>query len=514
MPSRSLPGVVLIVVLAAAGGCTSLPPRPELPISASLPVGSTASLDRLLAPEEARHEAASGFSLVADGPTAFALRAAAVRAAERSIDIQTYIWHDDLTGKALADAVLEAADRGVRVRMLLDDLDARAKNRALLALDSHPNIEVRVFHPFASRSGGLAMFGEMMGSFGRLNRRMHAKNWIVDNRLALSGGRNVGDEYFTASEESNFADLDYAIAGPMVRGISESFDRYWNHDAVYPVALLSSTDEIAEASLDAVRSALKEATSRLSASPYAATLLATDRVQRLVHGDFSFVWTPACHFAADAPDKDASTGPLANSSVLAYLLPRLQEARQEVLIASPYFVPGEAGTRTLAELARRGVRVRILTNSLAANDVAAVHGGYARYRRALLEAGIELWELKPHDDTQVALSFLGQSNASLHAKALSIDHDAVFVGSYNLDPRSTRLNNEQGVMVTHPVVGTAFAELFARETEGARAWRVTLQDGELRWSDGTSELDDEPDASLSRRFQAWLARVLPVEPML
>jgi putative cardiolipin synthase len=410
--------------------------------------------------------------------------------------------------------VLEAADRGVRVRMLLDDLDARAKTHALLALDSHPNIEVRLFHPFASRTGSLAMFGEMMGSFGRLNRRMHAKNWIVDNRLALSGGRNVGDEYFTASDEANFADLDYAVVGPTVRDISASFDRYWNHGSVYPIAALGSPDELAAASLDPVRAILREATAQLAGSPYAGTFLSTDRVQRMVRGEFSFIWTRDYKFAADLPDKDIETGPLASSSVLALLLPQLQQARREILIASPYFVPGEAGTRTLAEIARRGVRVRILTNSLAANDVAAVHGGYTRYRRALLEAGIELWELKPHDDAQVAQSFLGASNASLHAKALAIDHDSVFVGSYNLDPRSTRLNNEQGVLVTHPVVGTAFAQLFARETEGARAWRVSLHEGQLQWSDGQRVLDHEPDASLSRRFQAWLARVLPVEPML
>ena len=216
------------VLLLLAAGCAQLPPRPEAPVDSAVALGTGTRLDDGIAPAQQRHPGQSGFRLVSEGPEAFAVRAHATRIAGRSVDVQTYIWHGDQTGLALAYLLLQAADRGVKVRLLVDDMDARAKNDGLAALDAHPNIAVRMFNPLPSRSGSMAFIGDLLGDAKRLNRRMHNKTWIADNRIAIVGGRNLGDEYFGASEEVNFVDLDFAMVGPVVQDASASFDRYWN----------------------------------------------------------------------------------------------------------------------------------------------------------------------------------------------------------------------------------------------------------------------------------------------
>src|SRR4051794_20420047 len=220
--------VLVGVCLGLGAGCAHLPDRPVLPSETTPPPSQDAALDQVLAAAETEHPGDSGFRLVIEGTEAFALRAHSAQLAQRSLDVQTYIWHADATGLFLAQRLLEAADRGVRVRLLLDDMDARAKSEGFAALAAHPHVEVRMFNPFATRSGGLRLAGEGMRDFGRINRRMHNKSWIADNRIALVGGRNLGDEYFAASDEVNFVDLDFAMVGPVVRDVSASFDHFWN----------------------------------------------------------------------------------------------------------------------------------------------------------------------------------------------------------------------------------------------------------------------------------------------
>ena len=236
---RRLLSVLVVVSLA---GCASLEPRPDLPVQSALPEGQGPVLDEKIAPAEAAHAGESGFRLVRDGPEAFAIRARTAKIAGRSLDVQTYIWNADGTGMALAYRLLEAADRGVKVRLLVDDMDARSKNYGFAALDAHPNISVRMFNPFQSRAGALTFMFEAMGSFSRINRRMHNKTWIADNRIAIVGGRNLGDEYFGASDEVNFVDLDFAMIGPIVREASASFDKYWNSPLAYPMDVLAPKD--------------------------------------------------------------------------------------------------------------------------------------------------------------------------------------------------------------------------------------------------------------------------------
>ena len=505
---------LLVASLLALGACAQLPSRPELPPDAALPPGDTSRLDQLVAPAEADHPGQSGFLLLDDGPEAFVVRAKVAGLAQRSIDVQTYIWHADLTGPFLALQLLDAADRGVGVRLLVDDMDARAKNAGFAALDAHPRITVRMFNPFASREGFFGFIGEGLTSFKRINHRMHNKTWIADNRVAIVGGRNLGDEYFGASDGANFVDLDFAMVGDVVRDASASFDRYWNSPATYPMVVLDR-ERVNDEALAELRGWLADTTDDIGQSAYAAVLRDDENVQRLLSGNAAMHWTSDYQFVSDDPLK--ATLPEddpGRSEVITALLPYLRQTQNDLSIISPYFVPGDSGTASMVELAQSGKTVSILTNSLAANDVAAVHGGYSRYRKALLEGGVTLHELKPVAGETPNASLVGSSGASLHTKALVIDDDRLFVGSYNLDPRSTMLNCEQGVLVEDPALAQQLRAIIARQTSPERAWAVTLNEGELSWTDGEQTFDHDPDATWGQRFQAWFARTFRLDAQL
>jgi putative cardiolipin synthase len=504
-------GWPLLLLLAA--GCAQLPPRPAMPVETAVPVGTGTELDRLTATQEERHPGESGFRLVSDGPEGFAIRALGAHIAGRSIDVQTYIWNGDTTGLALAYVLLQAADRGVKVRLLVDDMDARAKNDGLSALDAHPNIEVRMFNPLPSRSGTMAFFVDFLGDSKRLNHRMHNKTWIADNRIAIVGGRNLGDEYFGADAEVNFVDLDFAMVGPVVRDASASFDRYWNSEVVYPISLLSP-ENVNPESLEQLRGKLAAAMEEAKKSRYAAALRDDDALKQLGHGDRHVAWTSTYRFIADDPSKATKDKDRENSNVLAAIVPLLRDAQKDMTIISPYFVPGNDGTASLVRSAEAGKGIRILTNSLAANDVAMVYGAYVEYREELLESGVQLWELKPLPGSKTTYSMFGSGGSSLHTKGLSVDEETLVVGSYNLDARSTELNTEQVVMVGSPVLARQFMGIFDQQVSGDRSWKVTLSDGHTTWTDGVKSYDSAPEASAGRKFQAWLAGVLPVEAQL
>jgi len=509
----------LTVLIAAAllgyfAACAQLDPRPPLPEEAALAVADDTPLDQATAPLEASHPDESAFRLVVEGMEAFVVRVQSARMAKRSLDVQSYIWHADLTGLYFANELLLAADRGVRVRVLLDDVDARKNNDAIAALSAHPNIEVRTFNPFASRRGSLRMLGEGMRSFSRINRRMHNKSWIADNRLALVGGRNIGDEYFGASDEVNFVDLDFAMIGPVVRQASASFDEYWNSSSAYPMQLLDP-DNVSVEALNRLRPELAAQARRAAYSPYAQALRTNDAIKRMVEGDWPVQWARKYQFVADDPNKvTMQERDARRAQVSAALVPMAQSAQTRLSIISPYFVPGDRGTALLSDVARAGRDVRVLTNSLIANDVAAVHGGYSRYREPLLEAGVQIWELKPLTESKAESSFFGSSGASLHTKALAVDGRSLFVGSYNLDPRSAWLNCEQGVLVENDALAQQLEQIFRNQTRGENAWHVALEEGKMAWSDGHEHLVKEPHASWGRRFQAWFARAFHLDAQL
>ncbi len=507
---------VLSLCLLALAACSSLPERPVLPDAFAPPPATQGELALRAGPAETRHPGQSGFRLLSNGTEAYALRMYSAQVATRSLDIQTYIWTADLTGKMLAQRALAAADRGVHVRILVDDMDARAKNAGFAGLDAHENIEVRIFNPFASRSGKASHIGELVTSFRRLNHRMHNKSWIADNRVAVVGGRNLGDEYFNASAGSNFVDLDLAMVGPIVRQVSDGFDRYWNAHSNYPIAAVSP-GAVTPAALERVRGILQGTPAELAASPYANVLREDPDVQRLLTGGVSLHWTAQWTFASDDPLKLDLKGNVSNmdrSVVLSTLAPAIRAAQSELHLISPYFVPGPVATQTLVTSAIAGIDVRVLTNSLAATDVAAVHGGYMRYREELIDGGVKVWELKPTNDADSDFSLRGSSGSSLHTKAVIIDDRQVFIGSFNLDPRSTSINTEQGVLVAHPELAQELETIYEEQLQGSHAWRVERVDGKLQWSDGTQTFTSDPEASGFRRFVAWLTKLLPIESQL
>ena len=505
---------LLALTLLALNACAQLQPRAELPMELATPTASTTPLDHAFEQAEALHPGESAFRLLIEGTEAFVARMQSARMAVRSVDVQTYIWHADLTGRFLAHQLLESADRGVRVRLLLDDMDARAKSAHFAALSAHPQIEVRVFNPFASRKGTLNLVSEGARNFKRINRRMHNKTWIADNRFAIVGGRNLGDEYFGASDEVNFVDLDFGMIGPVVRDASASFDRYWNSPFAYPLELLDASAADA-GSLEKLRKYLARHANETKDSHYARALREDPAIQRLASGESPMQWSGNYRFVADDPLKISMEKRDAHrAAVSAVILPAMRDAKSALDVISPYFVPGDKGSTGLVNTARAGSQVRILTNSLAANDVSAVHGGYSRYRKKLLKGGVQLWELKPLAGEKKDSSMFGSSGASLHTKALSIDHRTLFVGSYNLDPRSTWLNCEQGVLVESPALVTQFRAIFEAQTAGSHAWRVTREAGELRWADDHGVTSKEPQTSFAQRMQAWFARVLRIDAQL
>ena len=459
----------------------------------------------------------SAYRLVAGAEDAFALRMRTAALAGRSLDVQYYMWHDDLTGRLLAGELMQAADRGVRVRVLVDDLYAQGLDAALANVDAHPNLEIRVFNPFRSRTSGIGNAWEFIATGGRVNHRMHNKLWIADGRLAIVGGRNIGDEYFGAHGEFNFGDLGVLLAGQAAVDASAHFDDYWNSASAIPLSAFAKADDRA-AAMDTARAAFAAHREAAAGSDYVARILRLRdegalglRLPELRRGG-------AVTVLADDPRKaEGGDRPLLMLDAMVELLGR---AQREAIVVSPYFVPMRRGSDVLLGLRERGVQVAVLTNSLAANDVAAVHGGYSRWRRRLLEGGVAIHELKPlpgtggeDDDGRI-----GSSRASLHTKAVVVDRRYAFVGSFNMDPRSARLNTEGGVLVDDPAFATEVRAQYAAAANRARSWEVRLVDGRMRWFDEVDGrevvLKSDPEASAGRRFTAFLFRLLPLDRQL
>lgn len=511
---RRLGIVLLILIVASAVALYSYGRFAEGargPASSSLPTAAgTTALDRAIAPLLAAHPGQSGMALLSDNLDAFTVRAASTRAAERSLDLQYYIWNHDFTGNLLSYEVLRAADRGVRVRLLLDDMTAHGKDSHLAALDAHPNIEVRLFNPSRSRAGVLGRATEMLLRPMAMNRRMHNKAWIADGRVAVVGGRNVGDEYFDAASQTNFLDLDAVLLGPAVTQTATIFDDFWNSPSVIPLAALTKAEDGA---LEKLRENGDAGYRSMQATDYVARLRRSPGVRALVGGN-TLHWLDDVGVYSDPATKGQGEG---QPQWLVHRLGKaMGEAKRDLRIISPYFVPGDEGTRWLVGKQAQGVDVSVLTNSLAANDVMAVHGGYAPYRVPLLQGGVALFELMPHGKQDSSL--FGSSGASLHTKAFAVDGEGGFIGSFNLDPRSVNLNTEMGILFRDRNAATALLDSYEAKIAADRSYRVRLQDGSLRWEDASQQparvWDREPEASVWRRWTARAIGWLPVESQL
>ena len=455
------------------------------------------------------HPGHSGLYQLPGAEDAFAARALLAAAAERSIDAQYYIWHDDVTGRLLFDALCKAADRGVRVRLLLDDNNTGGLDPTIATLAAHRNIFVRLFNPLVNRR---ARWTNYVFAFSRVNHRMHNKSFTVDGQVTIIGGRNVGDEYFGAGGAVAFEDLDVLAVGPVVREVSESFDAFWNSASAYPALTIVAG---VSPETGAQRLASLAAThSEPAATNYLKALRHSQLASALSAHQLPLEWADV-RLVGDDPRKV-----FADDREL-LLLPRLLELMghpdAQLDLVSPYLVPGEEGTKHLAALATRGVHIRVLTNSLASNDVAAVHAGYAKRRKPLLRAGVKLYERKPRGSGAERTTKHG-SSASLHAKTFQIDGVRAFVGSFNFDPRSARLNTELGFVIDSRPLATRLRSFF--DTEMPRlAYQVVLdKDGDLQWIETTSDGDKiygtEPDTSAWRRGAVHVLSFLPIDWLL
>ena len=507
-------GLVTVVLL---GGCAaSLPLLEGRTASSALSDTSGTRLGRALAPDMAAHPGKSGIHALSNPRDAFAARVVLAAAADKSLDVQYYIWHDDIAGYLLFEALWQAAERGVRVRLLLDDNNTAGMDSTLAALDLHPNIELRLYNPFVQRDARALAF---LTDFGRLNRRMHNKSFTADDRVTVVGGRNIGDEYFGVGSGVVFVDLDVVAVGPAVGEVSQQFDLYWNSASAYPAAcLLGAPSTPGAAELQAHFSAARADPQSVA---YLEAVRTTPVVRDLLARKLSFEWAGA-QLVHDDPAKTLDTTKRVDVLLFPDLVRAIGQPQKSLDLVSPYFVPGEEGTAALAAMADRGVAVRILTNSLAASDVSAVHAGYAKRRVELLRAGVRLYELKPTAGQELPDSGSGKGSSSssgLHAKTFAVDRDRIFVGSFNFDPRSAMLNTEMGLVIHSPVLARGLAEGFDTDVPLV-AYEVRLApDGRsLQWVErsvvGEKFFDIEPETNAMRRLGVGVMSVLPIEWLL
>jgi putative cardiolipin synthase len=515
---------VYLILLSALSvtGCASLPTDYQRTPTYTLEDTSETKLHSVIQPLVEAHPDKSGFHALSDGIDAFAARVMMVQAAQKSIDVQYYIWHDDLTGRVLHNQLLAAADRGVRVRMLLDDMDTAGKHEVLHIIDAHPNIEVRLFNPFAGRGSRI---GDYLTDARRINHRMHNKTITADNQATIFGGRNIGDEYFDASGHVGFSDLDAFAIGPVVDEVSRGFDLYWNSQWVYPLAAFKPGEAVTEEMINRFREQSDAYIEEARSSKYAAAIRQLDIVNMTGMEEMDFTWGRWV-LVYDHPSKVEATEITEETHLGPKLRKAMDKAQDELIIVSPYFVPGSNFTEYLVGLVDRGVRVRIMTNSLAANDVPMVHAGYQRYREALISGGVELYEFKPikhvgienEDVIKQKKKWMGSSRASLHGKYFGFDQRYIFIGSFNLDARSVVINTELGAYFESPEYGTLLAKAFD-ETAMTKGYRVLLNDdNELEWvtleAGKEVRFDVEPETSFWKRFSTDFLSIFVPESQL
>ena len=506
---RAAPAFLAALLLA---GCGTLPPQVERPESAALKPSPDSPLVRIAQASIPSPEL-SGFRLMPVGVYALDTRIQLARRAKHSLDLQYYLIQNDATGRLLLRNVRDAALRGVRVRLLVDDLYTSGGDPLFIGISAFPNVEVRLFNPFCcGRESLLNKYTASLADFGRLNHRMHNKLFIADGAMVVAGGRNIADEYFMRSMTDNFVDMDAFIVGAVVPQLAAIYDTYWNSAQVYPVQSIIHTDFNREQLQRSFNSLVDEGEQMMSLTLPPVDILGYGPVSEdLDAGRVGLIWGKATAFA-DSPAKvTATSDEMARSmSVSMNIMDMVMAARTEVVISSPYFIPGPRGVAAFGELRKRDVKVTILTNSLASNDEPLVHTGYARYRSELLKSGVDLYELSP---TRILrnkrLMFPGMSVGRLHAKTAVFDRSKVFIGSMNLDPRSASKNTELGIIAEAPQLAREVIRVIQiSKLQSAYRLRFGPDGQKLEWltmdDEGDVVLSEEPDVTPFMRFQNML----------
>lgn len=510
-------GVILLRIFSSF---TGLPDNSERSRSETITDTGDTRLAQLFEERVANHAGQNGYFELPQGRDAFAARAVLARTADKSIDTQYYMWHQDTVGRLLIYELIRAADRGVRVRLLVDDMYGSDGQETWLALDVHPSIEVRLFAPYSRRQPKYLQF---LTRFKDVNARMHTKTFTADNQATIVGGRNIGSEYFDADPSLAFADNDVLVIGPAASQVSEEFNDYWNGDYAYPVSTLLKP--ASEADLESLRNQEEDFYANSSTSTYVEAVRNGDLAQSLRDGTAKLDWGSGTIIHDSWKKRDQSYDGWNDDLLITQLKPHITAAQSEVIMISPYFVPGEQDVAMFCDLAQKGVRVRILTNSLASNDVAAVHAGYTKHRKQLLRCGIELYELDEHlrTDERRAFDWLpGLEKSSLHAKTLIIDRSKLFVGSFNYDQRSLYLNTEIGIVFEQPEIAGRSTDKFDQNIEDVsfKVELVTADNGKesLRWhsvEDGKPvTYDKEPNVGNGTKLAVWFLRLLPIDWLL
>ena len=509
---RQLPTLLASLAVIVLAGCGTLPQRPETFQSTALPPSAESPLVRtveasLPAPE------LTGFRLMPLGAYSLDARIQLARRARYSLDVQYYLIQNDMTGRLLLRNLRDAAMRGVRVRVLVDDLYTSGGDPLFIGLTAFPNVEVRLFNPFCcGRDSLTSKYVASLADFGRLNHRMHNKLFIADGAMAVAGGRNIADEYFMRSATDNFVDMDAFVVGAVVPQLGRIFDAYWNSPQVYPAETIIRTSLDREQLQRQFNVLVDEGEQMMVVAPPPIDILGYGPISDdLEAGRLGLVWGKATAYA-DSPAKvTATSDEMARSmSVTMNVMDLVMASKSEVVLSSPYFIPGPKGVQAFGELRNRNVKITILTNSLASNDEPLVHTGYARYRVDLLKTGVDLYELSP---TRIVrnkrLMLPGASVGRLHAKTAVIDRSIVFIGSMNLDPRSASKNTELGIIADCPQLAREVIRVI-HISKLQSAYRLRFaQDGQsLEWltmdDDGDVVLSDEPDVTSWMRLQNML----------
>jgi putative cardiolipin synthase len=492
--------VFSLLLSACATAPFDYPREEEYAIAADTPTALKDSVDGWLA----KHPGPSGFYPLVDGMSALGARIRLIERAEKSIDAQYFLMKADTAGHVFAGALLRAADRGVKVRFLLDDIFTTVEDVGLEVLNAHPNIEVRLFNPVSRRGIGFLNF---IGDFRRANRRMHNKSFTVDNQVTIVGGRNIADEYFQLRQEGEFLDLDVMGMGPVAAEVSAVFDRFWNHERSLPLEAV--TTKFSPEKIEAERQKSIREFETVSDSAYheaRSTPLILDLIE-----DRRQLYSAHADVVTDEPDKLVNAIEREHRVLVNHLAQVINDAEEEVLVITPYLVPGDDGLAYWTSIAARGVRVVILTNSLASNNHTPVHSAYSKYRKPLIEAGVELYETRAN-----AVSPVGNEASellTLHTKAIVVDRRHIFIGSLNLDPRSIDINSEMGLLIDSPELGAMLTD-GADQRLGEIAYQLLLDErGRLEWHaviDGAEVIEtSEPLTSGLRRFMAFMLKIVP-----
>lgn len=512
--------LIFLVLLSILNGCVSLPENVNRVESHAYTDTQNTLLGKNIQDYRKQGMNGDGFILLGSGLDAFVARAALAEVAERSLDVQYYLYHNDLVGKLFTGFLWKAAERGVRVRLLVDDMGLAGRDEGIIALDAHPNIELRIFNPF---DRDIARGTQFVTGLGSVTRRMHNKSFTADNVATIVGGRNIGNEYYDADPTLEFADLDVLVIGEVVKDVSNSFDMYWNTSLAYPATTIIK-QRLSEEKVQKLWQGMLAFMEEQQTSNYMTALFNSELSQKIRDNSVTYHWGDAT-VVVDHPDKITSSRDANELHLMTQLAPYFEAIKKELIIISPYFVPGDEGVAFFKRLTDKGVSVKILTNSLSSNDVGIVHAGYSNYRRTLLRNGVELYEMNKKltraqrkDKKGVGVS----SKASLHAKVFVLDREQVFIGSLNLDPRSFYENSEIGLVLNSTEIAQGMAEGFEDEINKL-TFRLELKqdedgDEQLLWH-GYEEgspvtFDVDPYTSFWRRFGVGFMSLLPIESQL